>query len=437
VIVRKFRGIVSVMAFRRLRWWSCWLALLLLSGCMFHRLGRDLEQAREHAVLRGSVRIEHPSDLPILVLVYTGEVGRERLVDYFVMTGPGRYYFVVPAGTYRLAAFVDINRDFTYQPGVDPSALLHAGEPVRVLGAATRDDLDIEVRDASRELIPFAFSSADGEGLAEGPQSDLRFVGTMTRIDDPRFSDENARRGLWQPVEFVRQVGAGVYFLEPYDPNKIPVLFVHGALGHPGDWDAIVAALDRGRFQPWLAYYPTATRLDTTTMALDRWMKQLYVRHRHRRLAVVAHSMGGLIARAFINRVVAAGDGRAVGLRLFVSVSTPWDGSTLAQLAVDRSPVVAPSWYDVAPGSPFLRSLLEPELPPTVAYDVLYSYSGNSRLMYSEPNDGSVTVASQLLPRGLARARIVRGFAESHTSILDNLRVAELVNERLETVVGE
>ena len=67
---------------------------------MFHRLGRDLEQAREHAVLTGSVRTEHPSDLPILVLVYTGDVGREQLVDYFVMAGPGRYYFVVPAGTF-------------------------------------------------------------------------------------------------------------------------------------------------------------------------------------------------------------------------------------------------------------------------------------------------------------------------------------------------
>ena len=120
-----------------------------------------------------------------------------------------------------------------------------------------------------------------------------------------------------------------------------------------------------------------------------------------------------------------------------MSVSTPWDGSDLAQLAVDRAPVVAPSWYDVAPRSPFLRSLLDPELPSTVAYDVLYSHAGNSRLMYGEPNDGSVTVASQLLPRGLARARIVRGFAESHTSILDHPRVAQLVNERLETVVGE
>jgi len=404
---------------------------------MFQRLGRDLEQAREHAVLSGSVRTEHPSDLPILVLVYTGEAGDERLVDYFVMAGPGRYYFVVPAGTYRIAAFVDVNRDFTYAPGVDPSALLHAGQPVRAPAAATLDGLDVEIPDAGREPIPFAFSSANGEGFAEGSQPDLRFVGTVTRIDDPRFSDDNAHRGLWQPVEFVRQVGAGVYFLEPYDPNRIPVLFIHGALGHPGDWAAIVAALDRGRFQPWLAYYPTATRLDTTTMALDRWMEQLYVRHRYRRLAIVAHSMGGLIARAFVNRIVAAGDGRAAGVRLFLTVSTPWDGSELAQLAVDRSPVVAPSWYDIAPRSPFLHSLLETELPPTLPHDILYSYGGNSRLMYSQPNDGSVTVASQLLPRALVRARVVRGFNESHTSILDNARAAELINERLETISGE
>ena len=433
--MREFRGIVSALL--RLRWWPSWVALLLLSGCMFQRLGRDLEQVREHAVLSGSVRTEHPSDLPILVLVYTGEAGHERLVDYFVMAGPGRYYFVVPAGTYRIAAFVDVNRDFTYAPGVDPSALLHAGQPVRAPAAATLDGLDVEIPDAGREPIPFAFSSANGEVFAEGSQPDLRFVGTVTRIDDPRFSDDNAHRGLWQPVEFVRQVGAGVYFLEPYDPKRIPVLFIHGALGHPGDWSAIVAALDRGRFQPWLAYYPTATRLDTTTMALDRWMEQLYVRHRYRRLAIVAHSMGGLIARAFINRVVAAGDGRAAGVRLFLTVSTPLDGSELAQLAVDQSPVVAPSWYDIAPRSPFLRSLLETELPPTLPHDILYSYGGNSRLMYSQPNDGSVTVASQLLPRALVRARVVRGFNESHTSILDNARAAELINERLETITGE
>jgi pimeloyl-ACP methyl ester carboxylesterase len=322
-------------------------------------------------------------------------------------------------------------------PGVDPSALLHDGEPVRVGGATTLDNLDIEVRDASRQRIPFAFSFADGEGLGAGSQADLRYVGAVTSMSDPRFSLKNARRGLWQPVQFVRQVGAGVYFLEPYDPKKVPVLFIHGALGHPGNWAAVVAALDRSRFQPWLVYYPSATHLDATAIALDRWMEQLYVRYRYRRLAVIAHSMGGLIARAFINRVVAAGDGRAEGLRLFVSVSTPWDGSELAQHAVDRSPVVAPSWYDIAPGSPFLRALLEPELPPTLPYDLLYSYAGNSRFMYSEPNDGSVVIASQLLPRALSRARTVRGFPESHRTILRNADVAALLSEELATLAVE
>jgi pimeloyl-ACP methyl ester carboxylesterase len=420
-----------------LRRWPYWIVALLLSGCMFQQLERNLTQARGYAVLRGSVRTDHPTDLPILVLVYAGDLGREQLIDDFVMAGPGRYYFVLPAGAYRLAAFVDANRDFAYEPGVDPSALLHEGEPVQALGATTRDDLDIEVREASRERIPVAFPSLDGDGPGAGSQADLRFVGVVTRMDDPRFSSQNGRRGLWEPVDFVREVGAGVYFLEPYDPTKIPVLFVHGALGHPGNWAAVVAALDRDRFQPWLAYYPTATRLETTTMALDRWMEQLYVRHRYRRLAVVGHSMGGLIARAFINRVVVAGNGRAEALRLFVTVSAPWEGSALAQHAVDRSPVVAPSWYDVAPGSPFLRSLLEAELPPTLPYDLLYSYAGNSRLMYREPNDGSVVIASQLLPRALSRARTVRGFEESHTSILRNAGVSTVLNEALAKLAAE
>ena len=428
-------GIAGMGRSRPLRWSLYGIVPLLLSGCMFQQLDRDLSQVREYAVLQGSVRTGHPTDLPVLVLVYRGDAGRERLVDEFVMAGPGRYYFSVPAGTYRLAAFVDLNRDFAYEPGVDPSALLHAGEPVHALATANHDGLDIEVRDAGGERIPFAFSSAGGDGLGDG--LDLRVVGTVTRIDDPRFSSENARRGLWQPVEFVRRVGAGVYFLEPYDPAKIPVLFVHGALGHPGNWAAIVAALDRRRFQPWLVYYPTATGLDRTAMALDRWMEQLYVRHHYRRLAVIAHSMGGLVARAFINRVVAVDDGRADSLRLFASVSTPWDGSELAQHAVDRSPVVAPSWHDVAPRSPFLRALLEAELPPAVPYALLYSYGGHSRLMYREPNDGSVVVASQLLPSALLRARRVRGFDESHTSILRNTDVAALLNEELSTLAAE
>jgi hypothetical protein len=401
---------------------------------MFHDLERNLAQREAYAVLRGVVRREHASDRPIVVLVYQGEGGHEQLVDDFVLAGPGPYFFMVRAGTYRLAAFEDLNQNFAYNPEVDPAALLHAGAPVTVPAGATVEGLDIGIPDAGRERIPVAFSSADSQGAGEKLLTDFH-AGEVTRIDDPRFSEENAHRGLWEPSEFLLEVGAGVYFLEPYDPRKLPVLFLHGALGHPGNWTRLISALDRDRFQPWLAYYPTAVRLDMTIMSLDRWMQRLYVRYRYPRLAIVGHSMGGLVARGFVNRVATAGDGRVAGLRLLVTLSTPWDGQVGAQIGVATAPVVAPSWYDMAPGSPFLRTLLGPELPPTLVHDLLYSSAGGTPLL-RDPNDGSVTVASQLLPRARSRARLVQGFNESHTTILESPDVAALINEQLASVGG-
>jgi pimeloyl-ACP methyl ester carboxylesterase len=418
------------------RWLGlCVVISLALSGCMFRDLKRSLAEKAEYAVLRGTVRTERPSDLPVLVVIYSGDTGHEQLVDYFVLAGPGKYFFFVPGGTYRVAAFEDVNRDFTYKPGVDPSALLRKGEAITAEGGATIEGLDIEIREAGHERIPFAFSSADSDSLRDLSLADFR-LGEVTRIDDPRFSEENARRGLWQPADFLRQVGAGVYFLDPYDPRKVPVLFVHGALGYPANFATLISRLDRNRFQPWLAYYPSAVRLDTVAMSLDRWMQYLYVQYRYPRLAVVAHSMGGLVARAFVNRVIAANDGRAEGIRLFFTMSTPWDGHAAAQSGVDRAPVVAPSWYDMAPGSPFQRTLLDTELPPTLGHDLLFSYAVGSRRI-RESNDGTVTVASQLEPRVQSHARRVRGYNETHTSILESVEVAAFLNQELVATTGE
>jgi pimeloyl-ACP methyl ester carboxylesterase len=341
----------------------------------------------------------------------------------------------VPGGTYRLAAFEDVNRDFAYEPGVDPSALLRGGQAITVEGDTIVEDLDIDLHEAGRERIPFVFSSVDTGDAGQRSLADFH-LGEVTRMDDPRFSDENARRGLWQPADFLRDVGAGVYFLEPYDPHKTPVLFVHGALGQPRNFATLISRLDRNRFQPWLVFYPTAVRLETTVLALDRWTQYLYVQYQYPRMAVVAHSMGGLVARAFVNRAVAAADGRGEGIRLFFTMSTPWDGHAAAQSGVDRAPVVAPSWYDMAPGSPFLRTLLDPELPPGVPHDLLFSYAGGSRRM-REANDGTVSIASQLDPRMQAHARRVRGFNESHTSILESVEVSAMLNEELAAVAAE
>ena len=116
-------------------------------------------------------------------------------------------------------------------------------------------------------------------------------------------------------------------------------------------------------------------------------------------------------------------------------MSTPWDGHAAAQRGVDRAPVVAPSWYDMAPGAPFVRALLDPALPPTLGHDLLFSYAGGSRRMRMPTTAPSPSRASssRACSRTLTRCA---GFNESHTSILDSVDVAALLNQELAAVAA-
>jgi hypothetical protein len=90
---------------------------------------------------------------------------------------------------------------------------------------------------------------------------------------------------------------------EPYDPHRIPVLFVHGLNSHPLMWRDVINDLRfdpelRGKYQFWVFYYPTgwppaysALRLREELAALDK------VYGRQHGMVLVGHSMGGIIAR--------------------------------------------------------------------------------------------------------------------------------------------
>jgi pimeloyl-ACP methyl ester carboxylesterase len=232
-------------------------------------------------------------------------------------------------------------------------------------------------------------------------------------------------------------VGAGVYFLEPYDPKKIPVLFVHGAMGHPGNWKHLVGTLDRTRFQPWLIYYPTAPHLDQIARGLVRMLATLQVKYGFTRLVLVAHSMGGLVTRAAVNYALESTQGkrRIVALPAFLSISSPWNGHAGAEEGVKYAPVVAPSWEDMAPGSPFIRALPQTALPPETEYTLLFSYRGTSEFS-RVANDGTVTVASELSMPIQRQALHVMGFDETHTSILESADVAEHLKAILDRAAG-
>lgn len=395
------------------------LPLLALSGCMFRDLDRNLRQFNRNGFLVGAVHIAasdgEPESAPIVAFAYRGDGADAEVVDWFMLARPGPYFLVAPVGRYRVAAFEDRNRSYTYDPG-EPAALLRDGAVIESRPGEVTRGLDMVLRrDAATPLpvsIALPIGSEPGVDALPNPR-----LGEVVGLDDPRFSAAAAATGLWRPVDFLFDVGAGIYFLEPYDPHRIPVLFVHGALGEPNDFRTLIAQLDRQRFQPWVVYYPSAVRLEIIAAELDRWLQTLELTYGFDRLAVVAHSMGGLVARAYLGR-----DPNIGGTReplLFVSISTPWQGHAGAAFGVDRAPVVAPSWYDVTPGSPFLSSLLHKPLPARVSFDLFFSYGGGSRLQ-GEANDGVVTLASQLDPRAQDQARRVLGFDASHRGVLDS-----------------
>lgn len=93
----------------------------------------------------------------------------------------------------------------------------------------------------------------------------------------------------------------GLYFLQPYDPDRIPVVFVHGLFSTPWDWVQTINGLQadpeiRKHYQFWIFAYPTGNPILYSALRLREALAkadQLYPNHKP--YVVVGHSMGGML----------------------------------------------------------------------------------------------------------------------------------------------
>jgi len=395
----------------------CALVFFFLSGCVyapFARLYSNLRSMENNSYITGTV--SHPSKTAakIIVAVY-GESGNGSKLIASTRVEKGKYFaFIVPrSGEYCLAAFEDQNGTGAYAQGV-PSAVMCGEERISI--------------DKNTRFVRFDLALDPAYTLPKSLAADLLATkpdekncvhvafGEVAELNSPRFSSENGKKGLWAPFDFLSEAGIGVYFLEPYDPRKIPVLFINGAGGSPWDWAYFIDNLDERRFQPWFFFYPSGERLGNMANTLNEIISNLHKQYRFPKLYVTAHSMGGLIGRDFILRQIEA---RSTFVKLFVSLSTPWDGLESAKLGVTLAPATVPCWYDIQAGSPYLSSLFSHQLAPNVPFFLLFSYRGD-RNPLSENNDGIVTVKSQMRWEAQAEALKVYGFNQEHDMILVN-----------------
>lgn len=105
--------------------------------------------------------------------------------------------------------------------------------------------------------------------------------------------------GLVHPDRF----DARLSLTEPYDPNRIPVVLVHGLVSHPRMWRDVINELRadpelRGRFQFWTFYYPTGWPISYSSLRLREEMAARAKTYGLRKdVLLMGHSMGGLLSR--------------------------------------------------------------------------------------------------------------------------------------------
>ena len=428
--------------------WLWIIVCLVLTGCVFQDVRKQQEKVEAVCLIGGTVTTEHRNTRPILVGLARHKGGELEslqnwtLVDHFVLEAEGRWMFYANPGTYGLVAFEDSNADSVYQPG-EPFLTVDLQRLLTCRSGDRKADLALVIPTEGRSRLDrdINFMTFQGRTASDQLQMSLGLAtayGEVVTLDDPRFREEQATNSLWRPYDFIFDVHPGVYFLQPYEAGKTPVLFVHGINGTPINFRALIERLDRSKYQPWVYYYPSGARLSLVADHLDQTMKQLQLQHGFTRYDVIAHSMGGLVSRGFLLRNQ-TGQSRA-RVPLYITISTPWAGHKAAESGVKYAPTVVGVWNDMAPNSAYLTDLFFQErngaqshrpLLAGVQHHLLFGYK-RSGTAVGECTDSTVTLASQLYPGAQEDASRLYGFDETHMGILGSVETSRLVNRLLD-----
>ena len=222
-----------------------------------------------------------------------------------------------------------------------PAALLNGFEPIRRAHAPAAAPLQWEgwgvpvigVSRPDRAAQPFAPSQ--GYRLPVTVAADMHTRGgaceTTVRFLNPEVTKSVSIEGKQRPVagdlyapnlatfrrgnplvlslRWLFQVDRFSYptrliFMQPYDPERIPVVLVHGLLSTPTMWGEVVNGLQadpviRKNFQFWAFFYPTGQPIPVSALDLRNDLRAAEGRYPlPRGLVLVGHSMGGIISRA-------------------------------------------------------------------------------------------------------------------------------------------
>lgn len=382
---------------------------LLFNACSLIEMKNQTEFADNLAVIKGNVSLSATAktinnDKIIIVLMKQFKNTLLKRISYVTADQDGGYSFRVAPGTYVVGAFADSNKDNHYQDNELGDVY---GKPNLIKVVANQVvTANVVIKTNFKKQIAYDPYDFDQTHLS------LKNIGKVVSLDDDRFKQENGSLGLWRPIDFLKDYGAGLFLLQKYNNKKIPVIFVHGANGGSDDWKTIITSMNNNRFQPWVYNYPSGMRLDGVSSYLNRAVDELQNKYNMNKIYVVSHSMGGLVMRSFLVKYHKNHPEQFKKIKFAMTINSPMMGMGSAGSGVKYSPILVPSWRDITPESLFLKTIHAWQWPKNLPYHLVFSY------MSGDGDDGVVDLESQIPLKLQLEATRVYGFNASHAGIL-------------------
>jgi pimeloyl-ACP methyl ester carboxylesterase len=223
------------------------------------------------------------------------------------------------------------------------------------------------------------------------------------------------------------------------------VILVHGFNSTPARNAAVMTPIRKAGFPCGSFAYPNDWELRESSALLSRQLAKLAKDHPNQRIALVTHSMGGLVARACLeNPQLDPGN-----VQQLIMIAPPTHGTLLARLAVAtdvwehwlgrpeggwwtrwRDSVVdglGEAADDLVPGSPFLTELNAYPRNPNVEYAILL---GTGAAL----SDGEVTWIRSALQKTSGRCPGFRNCTDKFEGLLADME--EIVDGKGDGVVA-
>jgi triacylglycerol esterase/lipase EstA (alpha/beta hydrolase family) len=192
----------------------------------------------------------------------------------------------------------------------------------------------------------------------------------------------------------------------PPVPSRRPIILLHGFMLTQTSWLVLGHRLRRRGLGPLYATtYYSLQSVRTSAEQLAAFVEEVRARHGAERVDIIAHSMGGVVARYFIERL-----GGAQHLGQLITIASPHKGTLMGRYGL------VPGARDLVADSSLLAELAAPQ--PGLPYTSIWSRSDSVILPQS---------SSSLAPAGEDRVFDDLG----HLSLLASRRVTNAIVERL------